>query len=535
MHHTISHLATGVVALTGGWFLHAGLQKPQEKAFQRIPVVSVATSVGDHIRAKVPVVTDAPRTGNAHSGPQPFTSLDELVTLIDGLNMDDELCFVEMMAGIPRLLRTDLNTTKRLLTELEQFAGVRLEFKSMLGLCLIGRWMMEEPERAVEFAVSHPAVVGAQPGSPMRAEIIEEYAPMAILMLAKTNSAAARDLVKILPEEDREDTLEMLLRIEAAHDPESALKALAPDKSDDAEAIVMVWAQRDPQAALRWISTRPEDVRDDLMEAIDESAGTWGRRDPRAALQWVASQPEEDREDLLKSVAGGWAKKDWKEAAAWAAKLPEDIDPGEIYSAISGSIPFDLTLADAEPALGNLPQALADHIRLSIEHHQSIKPGDETAAAARVMEILKRNPDDEAFHAGSVFSAIAGGMAGNGEGAAAANWINDLPPGPAQDSAAAALARGWAEKDPEAASQWLTTLPAGEMCAKATAQLVEQITASDPERALKWAKTLPDQDQRNAHIGRVLREWLPSDPFAAMDAVEALPVAVRSEIWSRED
>jgi hypothetical protein len=73
------------------------------------------------------------------------------------------------------------------------------------------------------------------------------------------------------------------------------------------------------------------------------------------------------------------------------------------------------------------------------------------------------------------------------------------------------------------------------MCAKATAQLVEQITASDPERALKWAKTLPDQDQRNAHIGRVLREWLPSDPFAAMDAVEALPVAVRSEIWSRED
>ncbi|HEX2747883.1 MAG TPA: hypothetical protein VHM91_07795 [Verrucomicrobiales bacterium] len=499
MQKILLTLAGVLLGLAAGWFIRGAQEKPAEKP-ARIPA-AVPTETA---KAPVPVAANGLATawtGSANSGgPAPFTSLEELISIIDSLDMDDELGYVEMFTGVPRLMCTDLAATRRLLAELEGSERPKGESRGILAFSLLARWMMQEPEGAIEFAKVHPGIFGSS-GNMMASGIPQEFASMGIMMLAKKNPAAARAMVETLPKDDQEEALEMLKTIESMHDPEGALKALPADGSGDPEPIVGRWARKDPEAALRWINSRDED----------------------------------EREDLLAAVAEGWAKKDWKAAAQWAAGLPAEVDRAGVYSKIIDSFDTDTTPAQAAADLAGLPQALADRALLALEQHSG-KSEESAAAAARVLEILKRNAGDEAFQsgAGSAVDSMARTLAA-GEGKSAADWAMSLPPGPAQTSAISTVTSEWAEHEPVEASAWVTSLPAGELREKAATQLIEKIAGNDPQHAFEWAKSLTDEEERTGQMGKVLRQWLPKDPFSAMKAVESLPADVRAEIWSKEE
>jgi hypothetical protein len=495
MKRVLPVIAAALLGLASGWFLRGESVTPPEKK-SSLAAAAVAAPAKSPAPASPKDLAAVWKGDSGSGGPEPFSSLEELIALVEGVDMDDEAGMMEMMTGIPRLLSTDLATTRRLLTELEGADRPHGEARGLLAVSLLARWMMQEPEASIEFGKNHPGVFGSSPDS----EMMQGFTLMGVVMMAKKNPASARSLIEMLPKDNQTEALEMVQMIEASRDPESALKALPADGSGDPEPIVSLWARRDPQAALRWI----------------------------------ASQAEEDRENLTKALATGWAKKDWKGAAQWASSASES-NRAEIYSTIAASAAQNITRENADSMLAGLPPSFTDRVLLALEYRDS-SGEDSDASATRIMEILKRNAADKEFQAettGAVLNA-ARKLEAAGGGKAAADWALTLPPGPAQDAAAGAIAGEWAAKDAEAASAWLATLAAGPMREKAAAQLIEKISSSDPERAFEWAKSLTGGEARTQQIGNVLRAWLPQNPFAAMKAIQSLPEEMRAEIWSGE-
>ncbi|HWB07330.1 MAG TPA: hypothetical protein VG796_30170 [Verrucomicrobiales bacterium] len=497
MRRLLPLLAAALLGIAAGWFIRGASPPPEER---KTPVVAAvaAAPVKETPAAGPKDVATAWRGTGGSAGATPFTSLEELIALFEGVDMEDELGMIEMMAGIPRLLATDLATAKRLLAELESSARPQGELKGMLAVSLLGRWMLQDPESAIEFGKGHLAIFGASPDEDM----LEAFTLMGMTMMAKKNPASARSLVELLPKDSQEEAMAMVNMIEAANDPEGALSTLPPDRSDEADSILGLWARRDPQAALRWAMARPE----------------------------------EERGDLLETVVEGWAKRDWKAAAQWAAANAPEDDRDAIYAAIGTKIPEDLTHETADAMLAGLPQPLADLARLTTEQWWGDTLEEHKAAGDRIVEILKRNAGDKNFqaHAVPIVEDLMKKLVSTGGGQTAVSLLESIPEGAAKGWAPQIIALMWAEKDPEAASAWVNTLPAGEARDGAVVNLIHQISDDHPQQALQLAKALPEEQARTEHLGEVLRKWLPKDPFAAMKAIESLPEEDRSKIWETE-
>ena len=428
------------------------------------------------------------------SMPAPFQSLDELVELIAGFDLFDEVSSVQLMTGLPRLLTTDLPTTRRLLDELAAAPNVPEEARKMIAMSLLARWVMQEPEAAILYAQCHANLFDA--------DTSEEFGGLGLALLARRDPGKARALLSILPEDKRSEAEELLTMCEALDDPETYLTTKPLEEIDNARELAAAWARRDPRAASRW------------------------------AMSLTQADEETDADDIIAAVAGGWALKERNAALAWAGALPLDTAKAEAFKAIARVMTEGMTLEQAGPVLAGLPPDVADHVVLSLV-------GDETPPGSSDLfaDALFRHAAEEDFQQEASRSAdrVARSLAREKDGAAAAVWVARLPDGSAKASAVEALANEWAGKDVVAASEWVAGLPQGDLRSRAAVGLIERIAGDDPERALVWAASIGTEEVRNEQTGKVLRAWLPVDPYAAMSAVEALPGEVRAAIWKREE
>lgn len=488
----ITALLTG---LGGGWHLkRPGGAAPVTLDGTALPPThqAPASRGGDPLRRAWATASDG-ETMNA-SMPAPFTSLDELAEIIAGFDLFDEASGVELMTGLPRLFTTDLPAVRRLLDELGHAPSIPKNAREMIAMTLMTRWLMQEPESAVRYALCHASLFDADSGG--------EFASFGLAMLSKRDPAMARAMLSILPEDERTEAEELLTMCEALDDPETYLTTKSLEGVDNA----------------------------------DELAGAWARRDPQAAAQWVLSLPgtveEDETDNIIAAVAAGWAHKDRNGALAWVASLPSGNAKSEAYRHIAEIITEGMTCAQGAAALTSMPPEIADRVLLSLAGNEQPEEFADSIAA-----ILTRHVGEDDFQqdASSGVSHIARSLAMNGDGAGAAAWVARLPDGAARTSAAAAVANEWAGKDAVAASEWISNLPPGEMRSRAAVGLIEKIAGDDPERALVWATSIPAEELRNEQVGKVLRDWLPKDPYAAMTAVEALPEGIRSAIWTSEE
>lgn len=119
-----------------------------------------------------------------------------------------------------------------------------------------------------------------------------------------------------------------------------------------AAAIAKVWVVQDPQAAFNWVSSLPEEAREEAVaaivirvarhdpkfarqmvdsldanyeraEAMHPLAVQWGQKAPVAAAAWVtALRNETERSYAASGLMTGWTEKDMEAAIQWASELP---------------------------------------------------------------------------------------------------------------------------------------------------------------------------------------------------------------------
>ena len=88
---------------------------------------------------------------------------------------------------------------------------------------------------------------------------------------------------------------------------------------------------------------------------------------------------------------------------------------------------------------------------------------------------------------------------------------DDLP------MALAALAKGWAQTDPQAAARWTAQLENPDDQVSAALGLVPAWAANDPEACLAWAGARPSGNLRELSLVELADTWAASQPALALD------------------
>lgn len=115
--------------------------------------------------------------------------------------------------------------------------------------------------------------------------------------------------------------------------------------------------------------------------------------------------------------------------------------------------------------------------------------------------------------------------------AAAAQWAEQLGPGPARAQALEQVAIAWANTDVAKAASWVSALP--EDTAKPTAVLAFSYEAArtNPVTALDLAGDLPPSPERDRALLHSIRQWAAKNPGAASTwAMEVPDPALRSRL-----
>jgi len=95
----------------------------------------------------------------------------------------------------------------------------------------------------------------------------------------------------------------------------------------------------------------------------------------------------------------------------------------------------------------------------------------------------------------------------------AIHWIQSLPPdAPATGQALSAVMDRWLSKSPQDAIQWLADTPASPMRDAGVVALVGNMQASDPELAARWASELQPGPLRTRHLIQSLQSLDSLDP-----------------------
>lgn len=107
--------------------------------------------------------------------------------------------------------------------------------------------------------------------------------------------------------------------------------------------------------------------------------------------------------------------------------------------------------------------------------------------------------------------------------AAAARWVQALPPSPNARSAAGEMAYYWASEDAAAASEWVAALPASAERDAAVGGLIRG-WMGDLEYAaesLAWAASIQQKNLRQQMVSQTVESWMARDPAAAAAALRA--------------
>ena len=242
----------------------------------------------------------------------------------------------------------------------------------------------------------------------------------------------------------------------------------------------------------------------------------WAARDPQAFVAWSLSLPA-DSQQATSAIIGSIAKNSPDTFASIAplivaspAAAPTARAAMEALMEKAGKgTPPDVALSLAKslpegPMRNSALAQLAKWPALSLESHPEI---------LRAIESL---PKSDAQRLGRDLSPKA----------------EQLPAGPARQSAFAGNLRDLTQKNPTAATEKLNSLSGTPDYAAATRGFVEETSRNDPQSAMQWALSIPgdapgSSDQRQLALDRAARSWMRANAEEARTWVNNAPISDR--------
>ena len=228
----------------------------------------------------------------------------------------------------------------------------------------------------------------------------------------------------------------------------------------------------------------------------------------RAFAEWTLEFSADKNGEMLQHIARNWASQSPEEFAAWVRERAGALDAAQVtkLSAVIGALTYNVeaarTLSEALPA-----GPLRDQARFQVAMEAG-KKGDFTQA----MEAYRSVAPTDAK--GTLAGRLAGVLVGM-DGAVAADWAGQQPPGKARDEALRVVAELWSMRDVRGAAQWLETLPAGAERDRAVRTYATTVVVADAQAASEWVSQVADPLVRRKTAETVFERWSIQDPVAA--------------------
>jgi hypothetical protein len=412
---------------------------------------------------------------------------------------------------------------------------------------LLQEWIVRDPEAALAYVRSLGSGAEYTQGLFMVLTAIGRSDPDRALALA-------RELVMT---REQRAVYSVLFAQMASANPASAAIRLAqvpPGESRDyaVRALADGWARADLAASLAWARQLGPEERSPAVETV---LAVMQASDPlQAADVALATLSGAALERTLVSSVHALVRSDLPTAAALVVRFPEGDAQNQamfpVVRALAALNPVE-AVAWSKTLPAGPTQAMALNNILDVWAAQA------PAAAGQFVAQMNPGPAQEAA-AGYVVALLAANPP------AAIQWVQSLPNGAARDRASVNLASAWAQRDPAAAAAWSATLPsspevrmqalhaalsywlerdsgaagefvaglAGGTQAEAAAYVAPGLAQRDPEAAIAWTQTLSAAGAREAALAAAYARWLQNAPVAAKTwlAQANLPAATKARL-----
>ncbi len=280
----------------------------------------------------------------------------------------------------------------------------------------------------------------------------------------------------------------------ALRDPDEDWEALAGDVPDETRGVLVQTVTEagrlTPEELARRIAGLdrfPPNLRN-LMGGM--LVGAWAEEDPRAASEWALAHAKADDSEAPESQRVNaafyqWLRADEAAALDWCTHLPGSPLRDNISNGAAASLARAGKIDEALAILGPHPGAKSSDAIAAIA--ESRAEGDPAAAAAWIDSLP---PEIETT--GAVNEIVEKWAAR--DLASAAKWVESQPVGARRDAALQAYTRTAAELDPAAAGEWAATIADPKARAKAAEFVFGKMNRRDPAAARAWLRALPGVD-----------------------------------------
>ncbi|HTB62708.1 MAG TPA: hypothetical protein VK737_03890, partial [Opitutales bacterium] len=254
-------------------------------------------------------------------------------------------------------------------------------------------------------------------------------------------------------------------------------------------------------------------LRTELIGDIAESLNP-----PQTALDWAQTLPEADRTNAQNKIIANWATQDPNAVIAYAQNSGDPTMLLSNASAIAAALlktqpaPYSSAVVDgftynsiaptnANTALSfvqNLPDGATKNKALDTTLSTLADSGND--GVATVLNYVSSVPTDDNIV--SLLGNIVENLSYD-EPTKAAEFLAQVPAGPAQTSVASALMASWSQQDPQGFATWANGLPEGAEHDEAMAQLSSEQAATNPAAALALAQGIADPQAQAAQVQAV--------------------------------
>lgn len=364
------------------------------------------------------------------------------------------------------------------------------------------------------------------PDHPLRGDLAENIAEN----LAGTNFDTAREWAMQLPEGMREEALYSAMQQAVFCDPERIRRELEnttlPDNRlrDLRRSLIGVLSFRDPEAALEYMRGLPDkaaaesrisfSVPDAPIATLHALWGEWKRagldftmdwngRDAVSDLRFLSSLPDgPDRTALLDKLMGS--------SQSWEGLTPADASrlPGEIAGRVAEKrFSNALQRGDVQAARewsSHFPDPADTRF---IETARSAAASPDPAMSQLGQELVSRVPAEKL----EILGLIKAQVVFEAEGMdAARNYVLAFPPSERELAFNAIVDRGL-EEDESRVAQWQQDIPPGPLQDSYAAAVASHYALTDPSAALTWVRTISSPEERQAAVGRLAQQLLEDD------------------------
>ncbi len=407
--------------------------------------------------------------------------------------------------------------------------------------------------------VAKPSAQPAVPQVAPPAAVSQTSEALALLGEARSHREVVAALENLLPRLRGGNLQEMAtsaMQMPEGAERDMALMLSLGELAEKNPAQALQFAESLPEGeerdqALRWIATGlpsgniertlalADSVEDsDLRELIVAKViAKEAESDPISAMN--ALQLIEDigiRANALAATAGSWANSDPEGALAHAKNSADPAVRSDLLLALSASSEADSAQV-FEAVLQQMPSGMAYQAAISDLFENWVEK--DPSAAALALEQIPPGPalDSATFE---VAVALANSKAPKSE---VASWIGGLPAGSARTEALDGFYSAWGRSDPGGALVEASRLSGGDRGA-AMNGLVNAWAGKDPEGVLEWALRGANgfDDAKDLAIQSGIRGIARVDPDDASRRIDAVPSALQAsatsalvEVWSEID